>query len=148
MMAPAASNWVNVFRWPLCRGVSRNISTRRRRSLRVTSAARLSSDEVTPQAISDADFTEQGATSIPKVRKEPLAIEVKGRARTGAIEMKENEWAKACTLGERYWLYVAFDCATPHPRLVRVKNPFKKLLAKGQGGVVINAGEIYEAGES
>ena len=78
---------------------------------------------------------------------EKMAIEVKGRARTGAIELKENEWAKACTLGDKYWLYVAYDCATPHPRLVRIQNPFKKLLAKAQGGVVINAGEIYAAAE-
>ena len=46
---------------------------------------------------------------------EPRAIEVKGRADTGGVELRENEWAKACNLRERYWLYVVFDCATPRP---------------------------------
>ena len=32
-----------------------------------------------------------------------------------------------------YWLYVVFDCATPRPRLVRVQDPFGKLLARGTG---------------
>ena len=56
-------------------------------------------------------------------------IEVKGRAGTSAIQMEANEWKQACHLGERYWLYVVFDCATPSPRLVRVRDPFAKLLA-------------------
>ena len=60
---------------------------------------------------------------------EVRSIEVKGRAGRGAIEMEANEWKQACHLGERYWLYVVFDCATPAPRLVRVCNPFDKLLA-------------------
>ena len=60
---------------------------------------------------------------------EVQSIEVKGRAGRGAIEMEANEWKQACHLGERYWLYVVFDCATPAPRLVRICNPFDKLLA-------------------
>ena len=44
-----------------------------------------------------------------------LAIEVKGRRGYGSIEMKDNEWANACNLRGRYWLYVVFDCATAHP---------------------------------
>ena len=35
---------------------------------------------------------------------------------------------------------------TSHPRLIRVQNPFQKLVAKG-GNVVINAGQIQAAGE-
>jgi len=76
-----------------------------------------------------------------------LAIEVKGRARTGEIELSENEWAKACTLADKYWLYVVYDCATANPRLVRIQNPFSKLIAKARGGVVINAGEVFAAAE-
>jgi len=76
-----------------------------------------------------------------------IAIEVKGRARTGEIELSENEWAKACTLSDKYWLYVVYDCATANPRLVRVQNPFGKLLAKVHGGVIINASEVYAAAE-
>ncbi len=61
---------------------------------------------------------------------EPRCIEVKGRAGRTAIQMEPNEWKHAIHLGDRYWLYVVFDCATPAPTLVRVKNPFDKLLAK------------------
>ena len=59
-----------------------------------------------------------------------LSIEVKGRRGSGSIELSDNEWAKACNMRDQYWLYVVFDCATPHPRLVRVCDPFGKLLAK------------------
>ena len=47
--------------------------------------------------------------------QEELAIEVKGRRGYGGIEMKDNEWANACNLRGKYWLYVVFDCATAHP---------------------------------
>ena len=60
---------------------------------------------------------------------EARCIEVKGRAGGGAIQMEANEWKQACHLGERYWLYVVFDCATPAPWLLRVQDPFAKLLA-------------------
>ena len=73
------------------------------------------------------------------------AIEVKGRAGVGDVEVSENEWAKACNLRERYWLYVVFDCATPRPRLVRVRDPFGRLLANAKGSVVIAGSEILSA---
>ena len=61
-----------------------------------------------------------------------MAIEVKGRRGYGSIELSDNEWAKACNLRNKYWLYVVFDCATPQPRLVRVRDPFGKLLVKSR----------------
>ena len=76
---------------------------------------------------------------------EDRAIEVKGRARSGAVEVKENEWAAACNLRDGYWLYVVFDCATPRPRLVKICDPFGRLLAKARGSVVIAASEIMSA---
>ena len=80
---------------------------------------------------------------------EPRAIEVKGRADTGGVELRENEWAKACNLRERYWLYVVFDCATPRPRLVRVRDPFAKLLMKERESLTftITAGAVMQAAE-
>ncbi len=60
------------------------------------------------------------------------AIEVKGRADTGGIELSENEWIRACNLRDRFWLYVVFDCIAPHPRLVRVRDPFALLLARSR----------------
>ena len=63
---------------------------------------------------------------------EKLAIEVKGRRGRGGVHLQDNEWGSACNNRDTYWLYVVFDCATPHPRLVRVRDPFGKLLAKTQ----------------
>ena len=60
------------------------------------------------------------------------AIEVKGRARDGDIELSDNEWAKACNLRAGYWLYAVYDCATPRPRLARVRDPFGKLLVRSR----------------
>lgn len=71
------------------------------------------------------------------------AIEVKGRGGVGAVELTENEWATACTQGDDYWLYVVFDCATPAPRLVRVRNPFRTLLTSRRESVVIQPGELF-----
>ena len=79
---------------------------------------------------------------------ERRAIEVKGRAGTGDIEVSANEWAKACNMRDGYWLYAVYDCATPNPRLVRVQDPFGSLLAKAKGSVLISVKEINEAGVS
>ena len=80
---------------------------------------------------------------------ESLAIEVKGRAAPGNVEMSDNEWAKACNLRDAYWLYVVFDCATPRPRLLRVRDPFGRLLAKSRESVAyaITPSAILEAAE-
>ena len=80
-------------------------------------------------------------------RNEKRSIEVKGRAGTGEINVSENEWAKACILREEYWLYVVFDCASPRPRLIRVHDPFRNLLVKAKGGVVIASDEVISAAE-
>jgi len=77
--------------------------------------------------------------------KEKRAIEVKGRAGTGDIEVSANEWARACNMREGYWFYVVYDCATPNPRLVRVQDPFGSLLARNKGSVLISAKEIGQA---
>ncbi len=78
---------------------------------------------------------------------EDRAIEVKGRAAIGDIELSENEWAKACNLRNRYWLYVVFDCGSAHPRLLRVQDPFGKLLVHAKGGVVVSEQDVFDAAE-
>lgn len=75
------------------------------------------------------------------------AIEVKGRAGSGQVEITENEWARACNLDGRYWLYVVYDCATPHPRLVRVKDPFWRLIAQAKGSMLIGVEQVLMAAE-
>lgn len=71
-----------------------------------------------------------------------VAIEVKGRAETGDVELTENEWAKAATLRKDYFLYVVFDCLTAAPRLLRIEDPFGKLIARARGKLTISAAEI------
>jgi hypothetical protein len=75
-------------------------------------------------------------------------LEVKGRAGIGDIELTENEWPQACNLQARYWLYVVFDCASAHPRLLRVQNPFAKLLVKAKGGVIVGEQDIFKNAEA
>jgi SNF2 family DNA or RNA helicase/DNA-binding XRE family transcriptional regulator len=73
---------------------------------------------------------------------ERRAIEVKGRSGTGEIEISSNEWAKACNMGPAYWLYAVYDCANPLPRLARVQDPFRCLLAKAKGSMLVASQEV------
>jgi superfamily II DNA or RNA helicase len=49
-------------------------------------------------------------------------IEVKGRARSGAVALTTNEWLMAQRLGADYWLYVVENCSTK-PCLYTIPNP-------------------------
>lgn len=51
-------------------------------------------------------------------------IEVKGRAGVGEIALTSNEYRTAVRLGEDYYLYVVFDCATT-PSLKAIQDPAK-----------------------
>ena len=64
------------------------------------------------------------------------------------FELTENEWNRSCNSRDRYWLYVVFDCGTPGPRLLRVNDPFRKLIATAKGGVIIDEREIMGAAEA
>jgi len=75
------------------------------------------------------------------------AIEVKGRANTGDVEVSSNEWARAANLRGGYWLYAVYDCATPAPRMLRVQDPFGNLLAKAKGSVLISAAQVVGAAQ-
>jgi len=61
------------------------------------------------------------------------------------IEITENEWSRACNLRDRFWLYVVYNYGTPNPRLLRVQDPFYRLIASSKGGVLIDEGEILRA---
>jgi hypothetical protein len=56
-------------------GISRIISTRRGRSLNVTSAAQAISLSVNPQRMAASVFMLHGAMFIPSWRNDPLAID-------------------------------------------------------------------------
>jgi superfamily II DNA or RNA helicase len=74
-------------------------------------------------------------------------IEVKGRVGIGEVEVTENEWARACNLRDQYWLYVVYECGSAHPRLLRVQDPFGKLLARNRVGVLVDPKSIFAEAE-
>jgi superfamily II DNA or RNA helicase len=49
-------------------------------------------------------------------------IEVKGRAAVGEIALTANEYKTAQRLGDDYWLYVVFNCAS-NPEVTLIQNP-------------------------
>ncbi len=49
-------------------------------------------------------------------------IEVKGRAAVGEIALTANEYQTALRLGDDYWLYVVFNCAS-QPQVTAIQNP-------------------------
>src|SRR5712691_6109049 len=106
-------------------------------------------DVSTPAFARAAGLPERPGFDLLSLRPsgEERGIEVKGRAGIGDIEITENEWAKACNLRERYWLYVVYECATAHPRLLRIQDPFGKLIVRAKGSVIIDEPEIFAVAE-
>ncbi len=106
-------------------------------------------DVHTPELARQAGLPENPGFDLLSVRSgnERRAIEVKGRASTGDVEVSANEWAKACNMRDGYWLYAVYDCATPNPRMVRVQDPFGRLLAKAKGSILLSASQIFEYGD-
>jgi len=88
-----------------------------------------------------------GFDLLSKRPNDERGIEVKGRVGTGEIELTENEWARACNLRNRYWLYVVFDCGSASPRLFKVQDPFVKLLVRQKGSVVVSDQDIVRVSE-
>jgi hypothetical protein len=75
-----------------------------------------------------------------------VVIEVKSRAGREPDQLTENEWPTAVNVRDRYWLYVAVDCAT-NPRLFRVQDPAFKLAVKSRQSFTINIGDIIREAE-
>lgn len=50
-------------------------------------------------------------------------IEVKARARSGAIRLTANEWKKARHFGADYWIYIVTNAGTADPELTNIQNP-------------------------
>jgi Domain of unknown function (DUF3883) len=56
----------------------------------------------------------------PRTAAEVCFIEVKGRASVGEVALTSNEYRTAERLGDDYWLYVVYNCATkPEVHIVR-----------------------------
>jgi hypothetical protein len=51
-------------------------------------------------------------------------VEVKGRSLRGPVQgLLDREYRTGLALGERYWLYVVFNCRTDEPYLTIIQNP-------------------------
>ncbi|NBD35015.1 MAG: DUF3883 domain-containing protein, partial [Chloroflexi bacterium] len=50
-------------------------------------------------------------------------IEVKARARSGAVRISSNEWKGARHFGKDFWLYIVTGAKTERPELHRIPNP-------------------------
>lgn len=94
-----------------------------------------------------------------RVGGERRCIEVKGCSAAGEVEITDNEWARACNLRSEYWLYAVYHCASPAPQVVRVQDPFEKLLVRPftktqvvesvreVGGVRVGHRQVMDVGE-
>ena len=75
------------------------------------------------------------------------AIEVKGRAAGGLVELSQNEWSKACNLRDRYWLYVVYHCGSTTPVLHRIQDPFGQLIGRARTSICFDEQDIRAAAE-
>jgi hypothetical protein len=62
-------------------------------------------------------------------------IEVKSRAREGAVALTPNEWLMAQRLKDEYWLYVVINASTA-PKLYVIQNPAEHLKPDEQVSIV------------
>ena len=63
-------------------------------------------------------------------------IEVKARARTGAITLTANEWFMARRLQDEYWLYIVENAGSENPELHTIQNPAFRFKPEEVIGVV------------
>jgi superfamily II DNA or RNA helicase/transcriptional regulator with XRE-family HTH domain len=83
-----------------------------------------------------------------RLQGDAMAIEVKGRVDRGLVELSANEYARACNLGPGYWLYVVYGCGRPIPTLVRVQDPFNKLLFRATGSTQVGEQDVLAFAEA
>ncbi|MCU1264909.1 MAG: helicase domain protein [Acidobacteria bacterium] len=67
-------------------------------------------------------ISRRALSSTEGKRIETRFIEVKGRAAVGEIALTANEYKTAQRLGDDYWLYVVFKCASK-PLVTTIQNP-------------------------
>ncbi len=67
-------------------------------------------------------ISRRSAPDVEGEEPETRFIEVKGRAAVGEIALTANEYKTAQRLGDDYWLYVVFNCAS-QPQVTLIQNP-------------------------
>jgi hypothetical protein len=66
-----------------------------------------------------------------------IEVKTKRRSNASGIPMKERQLNTARVLGDDYWLYVVFDCASPEPFLVIVRDPVRLQWVLGADGPAV-----------
>ena len=67
-------------------------------------------------------ISRQPGADDPAVCANHRFIEVKGRAGVGEVALSMNEYKTAARLGDDFWLYVVYNCATS-PEVHAIRNP-------------------------
>lgn len=95
-------------------------------------------DVSTPERARAANLTDYPGFDLLSryPNRERRLIEVKGRADRGTVDLRES-----------YWLYVVFNCASPHPQLLRIQDPFGRLIGKKKISIVIQEYELLKVAE-
>ena len=78
---------------------------------------------------------------------ERIAIEVKGRAGLGTVELTETSTSRPSSYRTATGSTLFLSVPNPNRRLCRVQNPFKKLVVNEKKRFVINEGAIFAAAE-
>jgi len=78
---------------------------------------------------------------------ERRAIEVKGRAKEGIVQLSANEWARAINERQGYYLYVVYDCISNTPTGHVVRDPAGCLFDPEIAAVRFDAKQIKNAAE-
>ena len=106
-------------------------------------------DVTTPEKAEAAGLTPHPGFDLLSLRPdgERRAIEVKGRAQEGMVQLSANEWARAINQRQGYFLYVVFDCATDAPNGHVIRDPAGRLFDPEVSGVRFNPEQIKNAAE-
>jgi hypothetical protein len=106
-------------------------------------------DVTTPEKAVAAGLTPHPGFDLLSLRPdgERRAIEVKGRAQEGMVQLSANEWARAINERQGFFLYVVFDCATEAPTGHVVRDPAGCLFDPEVAAVRFDAQQIKNAAE-
>ena len=79
---------------------------------------------------------------------ERRAIEVKGRAKEGIVQLSANEWARAINERKGYFMYVVYNCASEAPNGHIVRDPAGCLFDPEIAAVRFDVQQIKNAAEA
>jgi hypothetical protein len=76
--------------------------------------------------LASSRYSDDPSTGSGQALLDTCYIEVKARARSGAIRLSANEWKQARKFGDQYWLYVVTQARTDAPQMQRIRDPAER----------------------